>query len=240
MQEKNKNQMNIEEKASYCDWYACADLPETDKTENAYLPAADEAETVKSTKTDGAGMRSMLKKRFSAKRIALMGVFVALSYGVSFLEFPIFPPAPFLKLDFGNVFILLISLLLGPIEGIIVCVLKECLRLIGSTSGGVGELANMAVTTAYILLPATVYRFRKGLKYVIPCLIAACFIGTGAALLANRFINFPLYMGAGAKDAFKGLFWTIVGFNLVKTVSVSILTVLLYKRLSNFLKRWEQ
>ena len=125
MQEENKNQMNIEEKASCQDGIEVADLPKTDEAETTDLP-----------KTDGAGMRSMLKKRFSAKRIALMGVFVALSYGVSFLEFPIFPPAPFLKLDFGNVFILLISLLLGPIEGIIVCVLKECLRLIGSTSGG--------------------------------------------------------------------------------------------------------
>ena len=181
--------------------------------------------------------KAEIKKRFSAKRIALMAVFVALSYGVSFLEIPIFPAAPFLKLDFGNVFILLISLLLGPIEGIIVCVLKECLRLIGSSSGGVGELANMAVTTAYILLPALIYRFRKGLKYVVPCLIAACFIGTGAALFANRFINFPLYMGSGAKEAFASLWVYVLGFNLIKTASVGLLTALLYKRLSNFLKK---
>lgn len=191
----------------------------------------------KKDKTRGAGTRLTLKQRFSAKRIALMGVFVALAFGISFLEIPIFPAAPFLKLDFSNVFILLISLLLGPVEGIIVCVLKECLRLIGSSSGGVGELANMAVTTAYILLPAFVYRFRKGLKHVIPCLIAACFIGAGAALLANRFINFPLYMGSGAAQAFASLWGYVLGFNLIKTASIGLLTALLYKRLSNFLKK---
>ncbi|MBE7077649.1 MAG: hypothetical protein E7377_02955 [Clostridiales bacterium] len=46
---------------------------------------------------EGAGMRSMsqtahkksFKNRFSAKRIALMSVFVALSYAVSFLEIPL-------------------------------------------------------------------------------------------------------------------------------------------------------
>ncbi len=191
----------------------------------------------KKDKKRGAGTRLILKQRFSAKRIALMGVFVALAYGLSFLEIPIFPAAPFLKLDFGNVFILLISLLLGPIEGIIVCILKEFLRLIGSSSGGVGELANMAVTTAYILLPAFVYRFRKGLKHVIPCLIAACVIGTGAALLANRFINFPLYMGSGAAQAFASLWGYVLGFNLIKTAAIGLLTALLYKRLSNFLKK---
>ena len=215
-------------------------MQEENKTQNDEMEESLQQEQLEKAdlpKKDGAGTRLNLKNRFSAKRIALMGVFVALSFGVSFLEFPIFPPAPFLKLDFSNVFILLISLLLGPVEGVIVCVLKECLRLIGSSSGGVGELANMAVTTAYILLPSIAYRFRKGLKYVIPCLIAACFIGTGAAMLANRFINFPLYMGEGAREAFAALWGYVLGFNLIKTAAVGILTALLYKRLSNFLKK---
>ena len=193
-------------------------------------------EKEKTTKTTGAGVRSTLKQRFSAKRMATMAAFVALAYVVSLLDFPIFPATPFLKLDFGNVFILLASLLFGPVEGIIVCALKESLRIIGSSSGGVGELANMLTTTAYILLPSVTYRFKKGLKVIIPCLIGACFIGTGAALLANRYINFPLYMGAGAAEVFKQVFWFIVAFNLIKTVAVGILTMLLYKRLSNFLK----
>ncbi|MBQ8446728.1 MAG: ECF transporter S component [Clostridia bacterium] len=179
----------------------------------------------------------VLKRRASAKRLAFMAIFVALSYAVSFWEIPLFPATPYLKLDFGNVFILLVSFLLGPVEGIIVCALKECLRMLGSSSGCVGELANMAVTTAFILLPSIVYQFRKGLRWVIPCLIAACFIGTGAALITNRFITFPLYMGGAAASVFNDVFWFIVAFNMIKTASIGLLTVLLYKRLSNFLKK---
>ncbi len=179
----------------------------------------------------------VLKRRASAKRLAFMAIFVALSYAVSFWEIPLFPATPYLKLDFGNVFILLVSFLLGPVEGIIVCALKECLRMLGSSSGCVGELANMAATTAFILLPSIVYQFRKGLRWVIPCLIAACFIGTGAALITNRFITFPLYMGGAAASVFNDVFWFIVAFNMIKTASIGLLTVLLYKRLSNFLKK---
>lgn len=179
-----------------------------------------------------------LKRRLSAKRLAFMAIFVALAYVVSWWEIPVFPTAtPYLKLDFGNVFILLAAFLFGPVEGIVVCALKESLRMIGSQSGGVGELANMAMTTAFILLPSIVYQFRKGLRWVIPCLVAACFIGTGAALLTNRFITFPLYMKGAAATVFAEAFWFIVAFNLIKTASVSFLTVLLYKRLSNFLKK---
>lgn len=189
------------------------------------------APTIKTVK------KTAWKNRFTAKRLAFMAVFVALSYAVSFLEIPIFPATPYLKLDFGNVFILLISFLLGPIEGVIVCVLKESLRMIGSSSGGVGELANVAATSAYILLPSVIYRFRKGLKAVIPALIGACFIGTAAALLTNRFITFPLYMGEGATAVFHDALWFLIAFNLIKTTLVALLTMLLYKRLSNFLKR---
>ena len=200
--------------------------------------------------TDGAGLRSNAKKeekkqevrafvkqKFSAKRLSLMAIFVAISFAVSFLEIPIFPVAPFLKLDFGNVFILLISFLLGPIEGTIVCVLKESLRILGSSSGGVGELANMLVTISYIIVPAVFYQYKKGLKGVCITLSIACVLATVVALLANRFVNFPLYMGEGAAQAFQEFFWIIVAFNLIKTVSVSIFTLLLYKRLSNFLKK---
>ena len=181
--------------------------------------------------------KGFFERRFTSKRISLMAAFVALSFAVSFLEFPLFPAAPFLKLDFGNVFILLISFLLGPVEGVTVCLLKEGLRALSSSSGGVGEVANFLVTSTYILLPSILYQYKKGFKTVVRALALACVLGVGAALLANRFINFPLYMGEGASAAFSKLFMVIVAFNLIKTVSVSILTVLLYKRLSNFFKK---
>ncbi|MBQ8375264.1 MAG: ECF transporter S component [Clostridia bacterium] len=180
-----------------------------------------------------------VKDFFSAKRLAVIAVFVALSYAVSFLEIPLFPAAPFLKLDFGNVFIMLVGFLLGPIEGVIVCVLKESLRMLSSGSGGVGEIANMLSTTAFILLPSVLYRFKKGFLTVALSLVGACVLGTTAALLANRFINFPLYMGENAATVFQELFWVIVAFNAIKTSSVSIFTALLYKRLSNVLKKWK-
>lgn len=181
----------------------------------------------------------MLKKRFTAKRLALMGIFVALSFVISLFSFSIFPTSPvfFLELDFGNVFILLISFLLGPVEGVIVCVLKETLRIFAGSTGGVGELANMLMTSAYILLPSIVYQYRKGLKSVAVMLGLACVIGTVAALLVNRFITFPLFLGDAGASVFLEGFWLIVAFNLIKTASIGVLTLLLYKRLSNFLKK---
>ena len=197
-------------------------------------------------KKSGADMRLPLKKRFTAKRLALMGVFVALSYVVSFLEIPLpLFGAEFLKLDFGNVFIVLIAFLLGPIEGVLVCLLKEALRCIGSSSMCAGEIANFLITSSYILLPSIYYQRHKNLKAVIITLSASCLIATGVALLANRLIIFPTYaylfggsiFGMTVQEAFAAFWIAVLLFNVIKTVLVGIITMLLYKRLSNFLKK---
>lgn len=197
-------------------------------------------------KISGACTRLTFKKRFSAKRLALMGVFVALSYVVSFIEIPLpLFGASFLKLDFGNVFITLIAFLLGPMEGVLVCLLKEALRCIGSSSMCAGELANFLMTSSYILLPSIYYQRHKNLKAVIITLSSSCLIATGVALLANRFIIFPTYaylfggniFGMTVQEAFAAYWLAVLLFNLIKTVAVAIMTMLLYKRLSNFLKK---
>ena len=196
--------------------------------------------------TNKAGVGLTIKQRFSSKRLALMGLFVAISYAVSFLEIPMpLFGAVFLKLDFGNVFILLISFLLGPVEGVIVCLLKEGLRCIGSSSNGAGEIANFFVTSAYLLLPSIFYQYKKSLKTVVITLSAGCLIGVGAALLLNRYLVFPafafltdgLILGMTVETAFASFWVALLLFNLIKTVSVAVLTILLYKRLSNFLKK---
>lgn len=179
----------------------------------------------------------MNNKIFTTKKIVTLALFVALSYIISFFSFPIFPAAPYMKLDFGNVFILLPALLFGPFEGIAICLVKELLSLINTSSGGIGEIANFIMTSSYILIPSIVYKYRKGIASVIVSLLCACITGTVVATLTNRFIIFPLYMGSAAADVFDSVFVFVILFNLIKTASISILSFILYKRLSTFFKK---
>ena len=180
----------------------------------------------------------------NTKKIVFTAMLSALSYGVSFLEFPIFPAAPFLKLDFSSVFILLVGFMFGPLYGVGACSIKELICFITkSSTGGVGEIANFLVISAFILLPSVLYRYRKGLKIVVFSLVGACLIQVAVALLVNRFINFPLYMGETlfvggpiSIGAFSNLWIFVLLFNLIKSVAVSIVTVLLYKRVSFLIK----
>ena len=171
--------------------------------------------------------------KFDAKLIAKIAIFTAIAYIISYLEFPIFPTAPFLKLDFSNVFILIGGFALGPIPGVIILIAKEALCLL-KTSTVVGQLANLLIGLSYILLPILVYHFKKGIKTVIITLSVSTVLQVVVGLLVNRFINFPLY--GLPVETFYSLFTVILLFNLIKAVVISILTILLYKRIKKLFR----
>lgn len=174
----------------------------------------------------------------TTKKLAGTGVFAALAFVVSLLEFPIFPAASFLKFDFSLVFVLLAGFIFGPVSGIGVSAVKELLRFVmGSSTGGVGEVANFIVTLAFIVVPTVIYRYKKGFSTVIITLIIGCVLETAAALIANRFINFPLYMGDKAAEVFASLWQFVLLFNLIKTLAVSLVTIMLYKKVSALIKK---
>ena len=187
-----------------------------------------------------------MKNTFTTKNIAGMAIFAALSFVVYLLEIPIFAstPAAFLELDLSNVFVMLAGFMYGPIPAIIVTVVKESIHILVGSTGGVGELANIIITTSFALLPSIVYHYKKGFKVVVITLIIACFIQTGISLIVNKFINFPFFMGsvpfvpnATSEKMFSMLWGYVLAFNMIKSIVVSLVTVLLYKKVSYLFKK---
>ena len=95
-----------------------------------------------------------------------------------------------------------------------------------------GEIANFLINFAFYIVPTVVYRYKKGLKWVIPMLVIGTILQVAASLPVNRYINFPLFIGDGAASSFAALWWYIILFNLIKGAAVSLVTILLYKRVS--------
>ena len=168
-----------------------------------------------------------------------MAIFTALAFLCYCIipEIPIFPgtPANFLKLDFSNVFIMLAGFMYGPIPALIITVVKEALHLPFGTTMGVGELANVIMTVAFVIFPSIIYRRKKGIKTVILALVVACILQIAFSLLVNRFINFPFFvwlyeMPISAPEFFASLWWYVLLFNVIKSVSISVVTLIVYKR----------
>ena len=134
--------------------------------------------------------------------------------------------------------LLLGGFLYGPLAAVIISLLKECLSLLDSGTNFVGEIANFLINFAFYIVPTVVYRYKKGLKWVIPMLVIGTILQVAASLPVNRYINFPLFMGDGAASSFAALWWYIILFNLIKGAAVSLVTILLYKRVSWLFKKF--
>lgn len=169
------------------------------------------------------------------KILAGSAVFAALAYVVSFFEFPVFPAASFLKLDFSNVFTLLAGFLFGPLPAVAVSAVKELLCfLTKSSTGGVGEIANFLLTVSFIAVPSVAYRYKKGFGMVCVYLACGVILQTAMALAVNKFINFPLFNLPSSM--FDQLWPFIVYFNLIKGAAISAIVLLLYKQVSRLFK----
>ncbi|MDE6667455.1 MAG: ECF transporter S component [Clostridia bacterium] len=207
------------------------------------IPETEMKEVTKPKNKIGEAFRNY----FTATRMAYLAVFTALAYVLymPFLEFPIIPAVPFLKVDFSNSFVMIAGFALGPVAGVVVGVLKEILHaLTFSQTVGVGELANIMIMLPYILIPSIVYKKRKGIKTVIVSLVIGCVCQVVWSIPTNYLLTFPFFLiaYAGAPDWTTGMnfylsvwYWAVL-FNFVKTVLITAAVLLLYKPLSKLIK----
>lgn len=181
------------------------------------------------------------KKRMGVQQVVSIGMMGAISIVLGFFEIPLAFFAPWLKLDFAYVPMLLTGFSLGFFPGFAVLLLKNLIQVFQSNSMMVGQLADMMMGCA-MLLPATlVYqrmRTRKGAILGMACGVLAMVV---MGVITNRYILLPAFMGdsfAAFLSDNPGFLWvTMVPFNLVKGGSVSIITFFLYRHLAPFLRR---
>ena len=178
------------------------------------------------------------KSPFTAKKLALIAAFTALAFGASFLDFPVFPAAPFLKLDFSFAIMLIAAYMLGALSGEMTVIIFTLFRLPLRQTGMIGELANFIMAQFFVVIPSLIYERKRKFSVVTITLTAATLIISAVSLLINRYLLFPFYMQGGAAAFFADVWYLIVLFNLIKGASNAVITVLLYKRLKKILHKF--
>ncbi len=155
----------------------------------------------------------------------------------------------FYKLDFSNLPVLLGGFSMGPLAGFIILLLKSLTGLLHTNSMGVGELADLIFGTALMLPAVLIYQRNKSRKNALIGMIAGTIALIISGMLVNAYLLIPFYtkaMGLTAEmilgmfppyiDSLeKMLFLATAPFNLLKGVSVSFLTYVLYRHLSPLL-----
>ena len=187
-----------------------------------------------------------------ARRVSIIGICAAIATVLHMLDFPLLFMAPeFYKLDFSELPVLLCGFYLGPSATVACEGIKILLKLLlkGTSTAFVGDFANFVVGCSFVL-PATIWYHAHKSKHsaIIGMTVGTlCMAVFGTAFNAvyllpkfSQLFGLPLdtiiAMGSAINASVTNITTFVVicvgPLNIVKGVSVSILTALLYKRVA--------
>jgi len=187
-----------------------------------------------------------------ARRISIIGICSALAAVLHMLDFPLLFLAPeFYKLDFSEVPVMLCGFYLGPSAAVLCEAVKILLKLLlkSTSTAFVGDFANFAVGCSLVLPAVILYYTKKTRASAIWGLAAGTLVLTvfgsffNAVYLLPKFsqlFGWPLdsiiaagtAINSGISDISSFVLFAVAPLNLIKGVAVSVLTLLLYKRVA--------
>ncbi|HOK32847.1 MAG: ECF transporter S component [Limnochordia bacterium] len=193
---------------------------------------------------------------FATSAMVKMGMLAAIGMVLMLVDFPLPLFPSFLQIDLSDVPAVIGAFSLGPAAGVVIELLKNLLKLIvGSNTGGVGELANFLVGAGYVLPLALIYQrwpSRSGVLWgsVTATVAAAVFAG-----VLNYFIFVPAYaavmgvpvdafvqaaakVNAAVVDLRTMVVFAIVPFNLIKGVIIAVASLVVYRILRPLWERF--
>lgn len=186
-------------------------------------------------------------------QITITAMLGAVASVLMFLEFPIpFLIPPFVKMDFSELPALLATFSLGPISGVAVCLIKNLIHALNSSTNFVGELCNFLLGCCLVIPAGIIYKRNKTRKTALIATIIGTLSMAAFSIPINYFISYPFYTNFMPLDqiidAYQSLIPSVDGllaclivfnapFTMLKGALDAVLAFLVYKSLSPMLHR---
>ena len=205
------------------------------------------------TQFTGTASQTKPVKKVNVRNMTVTAMLSAIAFVLMFLDtaVPIMPS--FIKLDVSELPALVASFALGPVYGVIVCLIKNILHLFITTTGGVGELSNFILGLGFVLPAGLIYHHKKTKKNAIIGAVVGAFIMAAISFPSNLYVVYPVYYNFMPKEVIvaayqavapfahidsieKCLLFFNVPFTFVKGLISAVITVLISQPLRPLLK----
>lgn len=187
----------------------------------------------------------------NVRKITAIGMLSAISFILMFLDFPVPMMPGFIKMDVSDLPALIGSFSSGPIAGVAICLVKNLLHLMKTSTGGVGELSNFILSATFVATAGIIYKVKKNrLGAFAGALIGAIAMAV-ISVFSNYYLVYPVYTAFMPMEAIIGAYQAInpkvenlwqcliyfnMPFTFVKAMISVVFTFLLYKKLSPIIK----
>ncbi len=186
----------------------------------------------------------MKKNRsFKTKKLVTVAMFSAIAYVAAYLCSSLLPKvAGFLTLDIKDSLIVLCTLIFGPISGLTISIIVPLIEMFTiSTTAWYGLVMNILSSATFCIVTGAIYKHKRSFYGAIVALLSGVVAVTAVMMLANLLIT-PIYLTlyvapTTVSDVASMIPTILLPFNLTKATLNAAIVLLLYKPLSNVLKR---
>ena len=200
------------------------------------------------TQTVTTGTRGMSR---SVRYVTVTAMLAAVSFILQYIEISIPIMPAFIKFDFSDLPALLGSFAMGPVCGVLICLVKNVLHLAFSNSMFVGELSNFILGAVFVAVAGGIYKKKRTKTGALVGGIIGALVLGAFSVVSNYFLVYPVYykvmpqevilnMYQAILPSMKTIFQSLVCFNLpftiVKGLIAVVICMLIYKPLSPILK----
>lgn len=171
--------------------------------------------------------------RWNTRQLVTMALMCAIASLFSFVQIPLIPGVSFLTYDPSLIPAMVCGFAFGPGAGIAVGSIAAVIHglILGEW---VGSLMNIFATAFFVLPAALLYKRMHTLKGAIAGLVISVITATAGAILVNLTIGVWFYYGS-ADVIIPLILPALLPFNLVKTILNALLTLVVYKAVSNLI-----
>lgn len=200
-----------------------------------------------------AATTTAVSQRSRTYRLAVLAMLSAVAAVLMALDFPIpFLIPSFVKMDFSELPALLAAFSMGPLSGVVVCLVKNLIHLLMSSTNGVGELCNFMIGICLVIPAGLIYKHKKTRAGALAGAVVGAVVMGLCSIPSNYFITYPFYSAFMPIDTIIGMYQELIPsvngllacliifnapFTLLKGLLDTALCFLIYKPLSPLLHR---
>ncbi|MCH5199058.1 MAG: ECF transporter S component [Oscillospiraceae bacterium] len=196
-------------------------------------------------------MAEAKSNKSNVTKLVVTAMLSAVAVALQYIEVSIPLVPSFLKLDFSDIPELIGAFVIGPVGGVIICLIKNLIHLPLTSSVGVGEFSNFLLGAVFAFTAGIIYKRNKTkTTALIACLTASMAMAV-ISVVSNYFVVYPVYaqLWAGgdmeiiinmykallpaSDNLIKSLLIFNVPFTFIKGLICSLATMIIYKPLSN-------
>lgn len=171
--------------------------------------------------------------RWDTRQLVVMALMCAIGVLLSFVEFPLLPGVAWLKYDASAMPAMVSGFAFGPAAGLAVGIVGAIIHgiLMADFSGAI---MNILVVIGFVWPAALVYAKRHTFKGAVVGLAAGILAAVAMSVVGNLLVT-PSWLGVPLQAVIDLMIPVLIPFNLIKALLNSVLTLVVYKSISNLI-----